>query len=116
MKNDLARSVKRFHKEFDLQRRNQSENLWICLMLEEMGELTRAVLRRQSKTEVENELGDIVYVMEGFCQLFGYELWAGVERAICKNDSKRRKRFNPASGGKVLRNPATPIRKKTTAR
>ena len=101
MNKNLTRSVKRFHKEFGLTRRNQSPNLWLCLMMEEMGELTRAVLRGQSKAEVENELGDILYVMEGFCQLFVYDLRAGVERVVRKNDGKQRGDFSRAAGGKV---------------
>jgi len=112
MKNSLTRSVKRFHKEFDLRRQNQSESLWICLMLEEIGELTRAVLRRQPKAEIENELGDIIYVMEGFCQLFGYDLWAGVARTIRKNDGKHRGRFGPRGEGKIVRGIARAQQKK----
>lgn len=110
--NSLTRSVKRFHKEFDLRRQNQSESLWLCLMLEEMGELTRAVLRRQSKAEIEGELGDIIYVMEGFCQLFGYDLWAGVERVVRKNDGKRRGRFAPRGEGKIISGVTRSQRKK----
>lgn len=109
--NSLMRSVKRFHKEFDLRRQNQSESLWLCLMLEEIGELTRAVLRRQSKAEIESELGDIIYVMEGFCQLFGYDLWAGVERVVHKNDGKRRGRFAPRGEGKIIKS-VTPAQRK----
>ena len=70
-------------------------------MTEELGELTRAVLRGQSKKDVEDELGDILYVMEGFCQLFGYDLQAGVERVVHKNDGKHRGDFSRAAGGKV---------------
>lgn len=110
--NQLTRSVKRFHKEFDLRRQNQSESLWLCLMLEEIGELTSAVLRRQSKAEIENELGDIIYVMEGFCQLFGYDLWAGVERTVSKNDGKRRGRFAPRGEGKIVSGVTRAQRKK----
>ena len=110
--NGLTRSVKRFHKEFDLRRQNQSESLWLCLMLEEIGELTRAVLRRQSKMEVENEMGDIIYVMEGFCRLFGYDLWAGVERTVRKNDGKRRSRFAPRGEGKIIKKVSPAQRKK----
>lgn len=110
--NSLTRSVKRFHKEFDLRRQNQSESLWLCLMLEEMGELTRAVLRRQSKAEIESELGDIIYVMEGFCQLFGYDLWAGLERVVRKNDGKRRGRFAPRGEGKIVSGVTRSQRKK----
>ena len=113
MNQDLTRSVKRFHKEFGLTRRNQSPNLWLCLMMEEMGELTRAVLRGQSKADVENELGDILYVVEGFCQLFGYDLRAGVERVIRKNDGKQRGRFSTAGVGKV-RQISEPANKKKT--
>jgi NTP pyrophosphatase (non-canonical NTP hydrolase) len=103
MNQDLTRSVKRFHKEFGLTRRNQSPELWLCMMTEELGELMRAVLRGQSKEEVEDELGDMLYVMAGFCQLFGYDLQAGVERVVRKNDVKHRGDFSPAAGGKVQR-------------
>lgn len=116
MNKNLTRSVKGFHKEFGLQRRNQSPNLWLCLMMEEMGELTRAVLRGESRAEVENELGDILYVMEGFCQLFGYDLRAGVERVIRKNDGKQRGRFHVAGGGKVQHASEPALGKKSKSR
>lgn len=103
---DLTRSVKRLHQEFGIQKGNQSKNLWLCLMLEELGELTRAVLRNEPKMEIENELGDIIFVMEGFCQLFDYDLSAGVKRTIRKNDGKHRDQFGPGESGKVQRKPA----------
>ncbi|HEU4414680.1 MAG TPA: MazG nucleotide pyrophosphohydrolase domain-containing protein [Candidatus Angelobacter sp.] len=101
IKNDLARSVERFHKEFGLSPENQSRHLWLCLLAEELGELTRAVLRDESKVAVEDELGDMVFVMEGFCRLFGCDLNAGIERTIQKNDRKRRTSFSPAKSGKI---------------
>ena len=101
IKNDLARSVRRFHKEFGLTSRNQTRHLWLCLLAEELGELTRAVLRDEPATEIENELGDMVFVMEGFCRLFGCDLNAGIERTIQKNDRKQKKDFRPAKSGKI---------------
>ncbi|MGC2697470.1 MAG: MazG nucleotide pyrophosphohydrolase domain-containing protein [Candidatus Angelobacter sp.] len=99
--NHLAGSVQRFHKEFGLTSKNQTKHLWLCLMAEEFGELTRAVLRDQPKAGIENELGDMVFVMEGFCRLFGYDLNAGIERIIRKNDGKQRKHFRPGESGKI---------------
>jgi NTP pyrophosphatase (non-canonical NTP hydrolase) len=104
---NLTRSVKRFHKDFGLLRQNQSKDLWLCMMMEELGELTHAVLRDQPKEEIEGELGDLLYLMEGFCQLFGYDLSAGAEQTIRKNDGKKPRQFGAPDGKKVLRKAAS---------
>jgi len=97
----LLRSVKRFQRRFQLYRSNQTETLWLSLLAEEVGELASAILKGEEKLAVEDEIGDIVYVLQGFCELFGYDLWAGVERTISKNDQKRRRGFAKSKAGKI---------------
>jgi len=97
----LLGSVKRFQRRFRLNRSNQTETLWLCLLAEEVGELASAVLKGKEKPAVEDEIGDIIYVLQGFCELFGYDLWAGVERTISKNDQKTRRGFAKSRAGKI---------------
>jgi len=97
----LLRSVRQFQRRFRLRRSNQSETLWLCLLTEEVGELTSAVLKGRAKAAVEDEVGDILYVLHGFCELFGYNLRQGVERTISKNDQKQPGRFGKSRSGKI---------------
>ena len=106
MENDLRDSVRRFHDRFALTRDNQSKTLWLCMLMEEVGELTRSTLKDDSVEAIEGECGDIIYVLQGFCELFGYDLWAGVERTMTKNDRKTRQDTTESKVGKIVSRPS----------
>jgi len=104
MKTELISSVRRFHERFVLTNSNQAETLWLCMLTEEIGELTRSVLRDDPAEKIEGECGDIIYVLQGFCELFGYDLWGGIERTIQKNDLKTPRASSEARSGKIVNN------------
>ncbi len=102
MEKELIRSVQQFHSKFGLNKANQSEALWLCMLMEEVGELTKSVLRDDPPQQIESECGDILYVLQGFCELFGYDLWSGVQGTMRKNDLKTPATNAKSSSGKVV--------------
>lgn len=102
--NDLARSIVDFHERFGIENASNMNNMNFRqqLLMEEVGEVSRAITRGQYEQAVLESV-DVAYVALGTLLSHAPQSFTYIVDTVIKNDAKTLDTHEPNWDGKVLR-------------
>ena len=104
----LARSVYNFHERFNIAQMDVDDAISTLvqrqnLMVEEIGEVSRALNRGQREQAIAESV-DVAYIALGTLLVMGNEGVAAMEAVKCKNDAKTKDSYREGASGKIIEN------------